>query len=229
MSTAGAPAGALSAPAKATKKSWETWLRAHIDPAWRPGEWDSVRWLFTGDLDNPRTSSSRCRTRRCDVIVRAQETFCTHCSDQRRKSGLPREEFAAFFTPARSRSLPLTVVGPCTLTRDGVQCVRPQVSGGLCAELENARQEIRSLRQERDRLRDAMRHQLGQQLDSLITPDLANRVDELTHHNHQLADQLQRATDENTALHARANSLEQDLAAARTGLRRMIRSENTAR
>ncbi|MEU8837037.1 DUF6262 family protein [Streptomyces sp900116325] len=100
---------------------------------------------------------------------------------------------------------------------------------GLRAELENARQEIRSLRQERDRLRDAMRHRLGQQLDSLITPDLANRVDELTHHNHQLADQLQQATDENTALHARANSLEQDLAAARTGLRRMIRTENTAR
>ncbi len=133
MSTAGAPAVARSAPTKATKKSWETWLRAHIDPAWRPGEWDSARWLFTGDLDNPRTSSSRCRTRRCDVIVRAQETFCTYCSDQRRRSGLPREEFATTFTPARSRSLPLTVVGPCTLTRDGVRCVRPQVSGGLCA------------------------------------------------------------------------------------------------
>lgn len=113
-------------------KSWETWLRAHIDSAWRPGEWDSARWLFTGDLDNPRTSSSRCRTRRCEVIVRAQETFCTYCSDQRRKSGLPREEFAATFTPARSKSLPLTVVGQCTLTRDGARCVRPQVSGGLC-------------------------------------------------------------------------------------------------
>jgi integrase len=133
VSTAGAPAVARSAPTKASKKSWETWLRAHIDPAWRPGEWDSARWLFTGDLDNLRTSSSQCRTRRCDMIVRAQETFCTYCSDQRRKSGLPREEFAATFTPARSRSLPLTVVGPCTLTRDGVRCVRPQVSGGLCA------------------------------------------------------------------------------------------------
>ncbi|GGT42037.1 hypothetical protein GCM10010243_19260 [Streptomyces matensis] len=133
MSTATAPVTALGAPTRAQKKLWETWLRAHIDPAWRPGEWDSARWLFTGDLDNPRTSSSRCCTRRCDVIVRAQETFCTYCSDQRRKSGLPWEEFAATFTPARSRSLPLTVVGPCTLTRDGVRCVRPQVSGGLCA------------------------------------------------------------------------------------------------
>ncbi|MGA5285468.1 tyrosine-type recombinase/integrase [Streptomyces griseoincarnatus] len=133
MSTASTPAVAHSAPTKATKKSWETWLRDHIDPAWRPREWNSARWLFTGDLDNPRTSSSRCRTRRCDMIVRAQETFCTYCSDQRRKSGLPREEFAATFTPARSRSLPLAVVGPCTLTRDGVRCVRPQVSGGLCA------------------------------------------------------------------------------------------------
>ncbi|MGV9855551.1 hypothetical protein ACWDWU_43410 [Streptomyces sp. NPDC003442] len=139
MSTAAAPVTGPAVPTKATRKSWQMWLRAHIDPAWRPGEWDSARWLFTGDLDNPRTSSSRCRTRRCEVIVRAQETFCTYCSDQRRRSGLPREEFAATFTPVRSKSLPLTVVGPCTLTRDGARCVRPQVSGGLCGAHTNSR------------------------------------------------------------------------------------------
>ncbi|MFE7245993.1 hypothetical protein [Streptomyces sp. NPDC057580] len=100
---------------------------------------------------------------------------------------------------------------------------------GLRAELETARQEIKNLRQERDRLRSAIRQQLGQQLDALTTPDLAGRVDELTRHNHQLADQLQQATEESTTLRARATSLEQDLAAARTSLRRMIRTENTAR
>ncbi|MFI7246355.1 hypothetical protein [Streptomyces qinglanensis] len=41
-----------------------------------------------------------------------------------------------------------------------------------------------------------------------------------------LADQLQQTTSENTALHARITELEDDLAAARTSLRRMIRDEN---
>lgn len=73
------------------------------------------------------------------MIVRAQETFCTYCSDQRRKSGLPREESAATFTPTRPQSLPLALVGPCTLTRDSARCVRPQVPGGLCAAHNNSR------------------------------------------------------------------------------------------
>ncbi|MFI1286743.1 hypothetical protein ACH4U5_39375 [Streptomyces sp. NPDC020858] len=54
-------------------------------------------------------------------------------------------------------------------------------------------------------------------------------MDELTRHNQQLADQLRQATDENTALNGRAASPDQDLEAARTSLRRMIRNENTAR
>ncbi|MFK0071500.1 hypothetical protein [Streptomyces sp. NPDC091046] len=97
---------------------------------------------------------------------------------------------------------------------------------GLRAELHLARQEIKNLRQERDRLRDALRHQLGQQLDTLHAPDLTTRLEELTRNNHQLADQLQHATEENAALRHRTASLEEDLTAARTSLRRMIRNEN---
>ncbi|MFE9934598.1 DUF6262 family protein [Streptomyces sp. NPDC005533] len=99
----------------------------------------------------------------------------------------------------------------------------------LRTELDLARQEIRGLREEREQLRQALQHQLGQQLDALSTSALTGRVDELTRHNQQLAHQLRQATDENTALNARAASLEQDLEAARTSLRRMIRNENTAR
>ena len=29
---------------------WLEWLRARLDPAWRPGEWDGGALLFTGDL-----------------------------------------------------------------------------------------------------------------------------------------------------------------------------------
>jgi len=34
----------------ADERGWLHWLQAHLDPAWRPGEWDQARWLFTGDL-----------------------------------------------------------------------------------------------------------------------------------------------------------------------------------
>ncbi|GGQ90508.1 hypothetical protein [Streptomyces asoensis] len=74
----------------------------------------------------------------------------------------------------------------------------------------------------------ATRHE-GKQLDTLHAPDLTTRIEELTHHNHQLADQLQHATEENAVLRGHTASLEEDLAAARTGLRRMMRAENTTR
>ncbi|MCH0543143.1 hypothetical protein I3F58_27040 [Streptomyces sp. MUM 203J] len=81
----------------------------------------------------------------------------------------------------------------------------------LRTDLELARQEITTLREERD---------------AASSQNLATRVDELTQHNHRLADQLQQATSENTALYARITELEDDLAAARISLRRMIRDEN---
>jgi hypothetical protein len=69
-------------------------------------------------------------------------------------------------------------------------------------ELDLARQEIRQLRADRDRLSTAVRHQLGQQLDTLTAGDLTARVDELTQANQQLTDQLRHAAADNTALRA---------------------------
>ena len=96
----------------------------------------------------------------------------------------------------------------------------------LRTEADLARHEIRQLREERDRLRGALRHQLGRQFDQLTGPDLAARSEELATRNQQLADQLQQATAENAALRTRVTALEADLTAARTSLRRMIRDEN---
>lgn len=69
-------------------RAWRDWLGERIEDQWRPGEWDPEHWLFTGDLDNPRTSSSTCRTRRCDQVVISGNTFCTLCSEHLR--ALPR-------------------------------------------------------------------------------------------------------------------------------------------
>ncbi|MFF0277844.1 DUF6262 family protein [Streptomyces sp. NPDC004330] len=96
----------------------------------------------------------------------------------------------------------------------------------LRAELELARQEVRDLRDEKERMRQALRNQLGQQLDALGTKDLTERVDHLTRDNQRLQDALRQATEDNHALHSQVTSLEADLGAARTSLRRMIREEN---
>ncbi|MER7098057.1 hypothetical protein ABT368_33555, partial [Streptomyces althioticus] len=87
----------------------------------------------------------------------------------------------------------------------------------------------RSHRDERDRLQAALRHQLGQQLDALHAPDTAARADQLNALNQDLTRRLEEAASENATFRARITALEEDLIAARTSLRRMIRTENTAR
>jgi hypothetical protein len=99
-------------------------------------------------------------------------------------------------------------------------------AASLRVDVELARQEIRDLRTERDKLRDGLRLQLGNRLEALTAKDLIARIDELTRHDQHLADQAQQATAHNDVLQARVVELETDLAAARTSLRRMIRNEN---
>ncbi|MFI5977800.1 hypothetical protein [Streptomyces sp. NPDC051452] len=105
----------------------------------------------------------------------------------------------------------------------------PAAPAALRMELDLAHHEIRQLRTDRDRLKTAVRHQLGQQLDTLTAGNLTARVDELTQSNKQLTNQLRQATAENTILQQRLTAAEADLTAARTSLRRMIRTENVTR
>jgi outer membrane protein TolC len=49
-------------------------------------------------------------------------------------------------------------------------------AASLRTDLELARQEIRDLRAERDKLRETIRRQLGQQLDTISTKDLTTRI-----------------------------------------------------
>lgn len=98
---------------------------------------------------------------------------------------------------------------------------------GLRTDLELARVEITALRTERDQLRDGMRHQLGRDLDTLTATGMATRIEELTRRNQQLSEQNHQLDADNTTLRRRVTDLEADLAAARTGLRRMIREQNS--
>ncbi|GAA2463043.1 hypothetical protein [Streptomyces macrosporus] len=66
----------------------------------------------------------------------------------------------------------------------------------------------------------------GQQVEQLGNHDLANRINELTEENLRLSTTERKATAENERLQHQVTELEDDLAAVRTSLRRMIRSEN---
>lgn len=111
---------------------------------------------------------------------------------------------------------------PVTERRSGTSAS----AASLATDLEFARQQIKQLRAERDKLRDTLRLQLGQQLDQTSSASLVERVDELTHANQLQAAQHQQVSQENRQLRDRVTELEDDLAAARTSLRRMIKKDN---
>ncbi|KMO93814.1 hypothetical protein ACS04_32955 [Streptomyces roseus] len=89
-----------------------------------------------------------------------------------------------------------------------------------------ARQEIKRLRTENDQLRRQARVHIGQQVEQLGNHDLVDRVNELTEENLRLSTAERQATTQNAELQQRVAELEDDLSAARTSLRRMIRSQN---
>ncbi len=85
-------------------QDWLEWLRARLDPAWRPGEWEGGPLLFTGDLASPRTSAWPCRTPRCPTATRRPSGRCDGCRRARAAAGTGWDQFDAA-PPARVRRL----------------------------------------------------------------------------------------------------------------------------
>ena len=104
---------------------WLEWLMAHIDQRWRPGEWDQALWLFTGDLDNPRTAAWRCRTPGCPTPTHRHDGRCETCRKERAEGGLSEEAFD--LQPRRRRSRPIAR-GACSVPG----CEGELLCRGLC-------------------------------------------------------------------------------------------------
>ncbi|MFJ1550900.1 DUF6262 family protein [Streptomyces sp. NPDC088246] len=88
-------------------------------------------------------------------------------------------------------------------------------------------QEIQRLRTENGRLRQQARVHLEQQVEQLGNHDLVDRVNELTEENLRLSAAERQATTQNAELQRRVTELEDDLAAARISLRRVIRNQSS--
>lgn len=98
---------------------------------------------------------------------------------------------------------------------------------GLRAELASARQEIKSLRAERDKLFQRLRLQLGAEIDGPQRSELIARLADLETVNRRLLAERDARSSDERANDRRVRELEDDLTAARESLRRMIRAENT--
>jgi hypothetical protein len=96
----------------------------------------------------------------------------------------------------------------------------------IATDLALAREEIRDLRTERDRLKDRLRLSLGAELDAVTREELLARIADLEQDNATLRSTLDAETSRADAVTRRADQADADLSAARLSLRRMVRQEN---
>lgn len=94
----------------------------------------------------------------------------------------------------------------------------------LQTELALAREEIKDLKRERDRLRERVRMSLGAEIEEVDRSRLVERVQQLERENTDLRRQLPAVQDQLSALKGRLQEAEDELVAARAGLRRAMRS-----
>lgn len=95
---------------------------------------------------------------------------------------------------------------------------------GLNTELALAREEIKGLKKERDRLREHVRLSLGAELDNVARSQLVERLKQLEQAKADLQHELSNTRDRLTAVERRLQETEDDLTAARAGLRRAMRA-----
>ena len=102
----------------------------------------------------------------------------------------------------------------------------PTTSASLRTDLAIARDQIKTLRAERDKLQQRLRLQLGAELEAPDRAHLTARVADLETINRRLvAERDARAIEADTA-NRRVAELEDELSAARESLRRVIKSHN---
>ncbi|MGY0061031.1 DUF6262 family protein [Streptomyces sp. LZ34] len=101
----------------------------------------------------------------------------------------------------------------------------PQVSpAGLRTDLALAREEIKDLKKERDRLRERVRLSLGAELEATGRTQLIDRIDKLERENSALRAELAESQGIQSALEHSLQETEDDLTAARASLRKAMRA-----
>lgn len=102
----------------------------------------------------------------------------------------------------------------------------PVSASSIMTDLVLARQEVKTLRAENEKLRCNAQRLLGQRLDHIGLEELIVRIDQLNSENHRLTSELQYTKDECADLRSQVAELEESAAGARAALRRMIREQS---
>lgn len=102
----------------------------------------------------------------------------------------------------------------------------PATPDSLRTDLAVAREQIKTLRAERDKLQQRLRLQLGAELEAPDQAHLTARVADLETINRQLVAERDARTIEVDAAKSRVTELEDELCAARESLRRIIKAQN---
>ncbi|HUH71983.1 MAG TPA: hypothetical protein VLZ05_25845 [Mycobacterium sp.] len=105
---------------------------------------------------------------------------------------------------------------------------QPATPDSLRTDLAIAREQIKALRAERDKLQQRLRLQLGAELEGPDRAHLTTRVADLETINRQLVAERDARTIEADTAKRRAAELEDELSAARESLRRVIKAQNRA-
>ena len=103
---------------------------------------------------------------------------------------------------------------------------RSASEASLRTDLELTKQDNRRLRGEADRLKNALRERLGAQLEAESAESLRRRIDELITANDRYRSENSRLTTELDDTRQQLRITEDELEAARTSLRRMIRERS---
>lgn len=99
-------------------------------------------------------------------------------------------------------------------------------AASLRTDLEHSRDEVRTLRQENQRLRQSLAARLGIELTHPDPVELADRLRQVEQRNRELAADLDAATRRARDLQSQLVDSEENLTAAREGLRRMMRQNS---
>jgi hypothetical protein len=105
---------------------------------------------------------------------------------------------------------------------------QPATLASLRADLAIAREQIKTLRTERDKLQQRLRLQLGAELEAPDRAHLTARVADLETVNRQLVAERDSRVIEAQTAKGRVSELEDELSAARESLRRVIKAQNRA-
>jgi seryl-tRNA synthetase len=99
-------------------------------------------------------------------------------------------------------------------------------TASLTTDLELTRAELRRVREDRDKLKGAVQRALGQQVDQAGSTDLIARINELTTQLQHRDEALAAVTTVRDQLQTALTEAQDDLIAARSALRNMMRDQN---